>query len=105
MIFSQVPTVNRIPGTNGFQNRMRFTSLLRVRTMSSRHDLLPERNRPITERSTFAPGQILVGAETRLPFGEGSTKVRINQRPNHPGVICSTGESAFSSSAAAIGIK
>src|SRR5579872_1233697 len=51
MISSPVPTVNRIPGTKGFQNRMRFTSLRRVRTMSSGHDLLPDTNRSRTARS------------------------------------------------------
>src|SRR5580658_1004620 len=102
MISSPVPTVNRIPGTKGFQNRMRFMSLPQVRTMNSRHDLLLDRNRSRTSRSTRAAGLILGGAETRLLFGEGSTMLRINQRPNHPGVICSTGESGFPLSAAEI---
>jgi hypothetical protein len=40
-----------------------------------------------------------------LLFGEGSAKLRINQRPNHPGVICSTGESGLSLSAAEIDLR
>ncbi len=35
--------------------------------------------------------------------GDGSIKLRINQRPNHPGVICSTGESGFSLTATTMG--
>src|ERR1700731_3017885 len=36
MIWSPVPTVNRIPGINGFQKRMRLTFLARARHMFSR---------------------------------------------------------------------
>src|SRR5882757_3731784 len=43
-----------------------------------------------------AVGLIFAGAGARLVTGDGSIKLRINQRPNHPGVICSTAESGFS---------
>ena len=82
---------------------MQFTFLLCARMMSSRHNLWPDRNRSRTQESTRAAGLILRGAEARLVLGEGSTKLRINQRPNRPGAICSTGESGFSLSAAEIG--
>lgn len=94
--------MNRIPGTRGFQNRIVFTPLLRLRKMSSWQDLLLARNRSRTPPSTLTFGLIFEGAGTRLPPGDGSTKFRMNQPPNHPGVISSTGASGFPSSAAEI---
>src|ERR1700680_2932539 len=96
------PTVNRSPGRNGFQKRMRFMSLPPARRIRSRHDWLPDKKRSRTERSVRVPGLIYRGAEARLLFGEGSTKLRMNQPPNHPGVISST-EPRFPLSAAEIG--
>ena len=87
----------------GFQKRMRFTFLLPARTMMSRHDWLPDRKRSRTETSTCDAGLIFAGARTRLLPDVGSAKLRINQPPNHPGVIFSTGESGFSLSAVEIG--
>src|SRR6516164_629278 len=103
MISSPVPTVNRSPGTKGFENRVRFTFLGRAWMMSSRHSLLPDRNRSRTEKSTCAAGLIWAGAEARLLLGDASANLRINHRPNHPGVISSTGESGLSLTAAEIG--
>src|ERR1700731_1856951 len=103
MIWSPVPTVNRIPGINGFQKRMRLTFLARARIMSSRQDSFPARKRRRTEAPTGAVGLIFAGAGARLVTGDGSIKLRINQRPNHPGVICSTGESGFSLTATEMG--
>ncbi len=71
---------------------MRFTSLSRARRIRSRHDWLLVRNRSSTEWSIRAAGLIFPGARARLVFGEGSAKLRINQFPNYPGVIWSTGE-------------
>ena len=95
--------MNRSLGRNGFQKRMRFTSLPRARRIRSRHAWLPDKKRSRTERSVRGPGLIFPGAEARLLFGEGSAKLRINQPPNHPGVISSTEERGFSPSAAEIG--
>src|SRR4029077_20862152 len=95
MIWSPVPTVNRIPGINGFQKRIRLTFLARARTMSSRQDSFPARKRSRTEAPTCAVGLIFGGAGAPLVTGDGSIKLRINQRPNHPGVIGSTGKSGF----------
>ena len=87
--------MNRIPGISGFQKRMRFTFLARARTMSSRQDSFPARKRSRTVVPTCAVGLIFAGAGARLVTADGSIKLRINQRPNHPGVTCSTGESGF----------
>src|SRR6516164_4689891 len=92
MICSPVPTVSRSPGMKGFQKRTRFTFLLPARTMMSRHDWLPARKRSRTETSTCDAGLIFAGARTRLLREVGSAKLRINQPPNHPGVICPTGD-------------
>jgi hypothetical protein len=95
--------VNRSPGRNGFQKRMRFTLLPRATRIRSRHTWLLDKKRLRTERSVRGPGLIFPGAEARLLFGEGSAKLRINQPPNHPGVISFTGKRGFSLSAAEIG--
>src|ERR1700740_2287600 len=87
--------VNRIPGINGFQKRMRLTFLARARTRSSRQDSFPATKRSRTEAPTCAVGLLFTGAGARFLTGDGSIKLRINQRPKHPGVICSTGESGF----------
>src|SRR5260370_41127411 len=93
MVWSPVPTVNRIPGINGFQKRMRLTFLALARTISFRQDSFPARKRSRTEAPTRAAGLIFVGGGARLLTGDGSLKLRINQRSNHPGVVYSTGES------------
>src|SRR5579862_1784828 len=61
MIWSPVPTVNRIPGISGFQKRMRLTFLACARTMSFRQDSFPARKRSRTEAPTCAVGDLRWG--------------------------------------------
>src|SRR5207245_10294923 len=105
MISSPVPTVNRIPLKRGFQKRTRFTSLFRASAMRVRHTWLLDKKRSKTDKPTTAVGGIFGGAGARLLCGEGSMKLRINHPPNHPGMICSTGSSGLSFSAAEIAGK
>lgn len=58
--------------------------------MASRRAWLLPRNRSSTESSTWLPGTIFLGARARLVCGDGSMKLLINHRPNHPGVISRT---------------
>jgi hypothetical protein len=64
---------------------------------------VPARKRSRTEAPTCAVGLIFAGAAARLVTGDGSIKLRINQRPNHPGLICSTGESGLPLTATEMG--
>lgn len=64
--------------------------------------LVLRRKRSTMERSTWWPGTIFLGAEARLVAGEGSMKLRINQRANHPSVISCTAEVCLSFSAVEI---
>ena len=48
-------------------------------------------------------GPNLRWSRSSLVTGDGSIKLRINQRPNHPGVICSTGESGCTLTATEMG--
>src|SRR5260370_32541279 len=104
MIWSPVPTVNRIPGINGFQKRMRLTLLARARTMSSRQDSFPKRKRSRTEAPTCAVGVWLANCyfahnslrfPVLLPFFNASFRRPFHPLNRHPDPIAPTWRRPF----------
>ena len=104
-ISKPVPTVKRSNGMKGFRNRMRLTSQAPARRIRARTRSLLRRNRSRTEGSMCSAGAIALGARARLLRDDGSIYVRMNHRPNHPGVMSCTGDGGRSSSAFAIAGK
>ncbi len=81
---------------------MRLTSNALARRTRSRASSLLRTNRATMAGSGAVGGAIVRGARKRRLRGDGSIAVRMNQRPNQPGVIVCTSDGVRPSSARAI---